>query len=166
MDRSLKGFACALFIALVAAWGQVTPAKAAEPAFQYFSTKLNVSDIDKSMAFYGGLMGMTEAGRNAGGVLEVLMTKTGPKNGPNEQALVLVYQKERKEPLNIGNGFNNITFVVTNIGAIIKKLEAAGYKVNGSAARRPSPTPLAKEIAVAFTKDPDGYSIELLERFN
>ena len=166
MDRSFKSLGCAFVIAVVAFLGQVTPAPAAEPAFQYFSTKLNVSDIDKSIAFYAGLMGMSEAGRNTGPTLEVLMTKTGPKNGSNEQALVLVYQKERKEPLNIGNGFNNITFVVSDIGAVIKKLEAAGYKVNGSAARRPSPTPLAKEIAVAFTKDPDGYSIELLERFN
>jgi hypothetical protein len=41
----------------------------------------------------------------------------------------------------IGNAFNNITFVVSDIGAIIKKLEGAGYKVTGNATPRPSPTP-------------------------
>ena len=144
------------------------PATAAETSpIQYFSTKINVTDLDRSIAFYSTFVGLTEAARSAGTspVVEVLMTKSGAKGAATEPAVVLAWQRARKEPLVLGNAFNNITFVVTDIKATVKALEAAGYKITGSPEPRPSPTPAAKQIAVVFTKDPDGYSIELLQRF-
>lgn len=132
----------------------------------YFSTKLNVSNIEKSIDFYTNMMGLKVATQTSGGrVLEVILTKGGEKTAVTEQAIVLAYNKERKEPLVIGDAFNNITFVVSDLAGLVKKLEVAGHKITGNPAPRPSATPAAKQIAVVFLKDPDGYTIELLQRF-
>ncbi len=133
---------------------------------QFFSTKINVTNLDRSIEFYTKVIGLKFAARTEGRIVEVLLTP-GEENLASVGALILVYDKERKEPLVLGNGFNNVTFgFPAGLKDPIARLEAAGYKVRGSADLRPSPTPLAKFIAVAFTTDPDGYTLELLQRAN
>lgn len=155
-------FAVLSIVILVPGFGR--PAAAAD--VQFFSTKINVTDLDRSIEFYTKVIGLNLAARTDGRIIEVLLTP-GVDNLSSAGAFILVYDKERKEPLVVGNGFNNVTFGFPGgLKDPIARLEAAGYKVRGSADLRPSPTPLAKFIAVAFTKDPDGYTLELLQRVN
>lgn len=155
-------FAVLGVVMLTPAFGR--PAAAAD--VQFFSTKINVTDLDRSIEFYTKVIGLKVAARTEGRIIEVLLTP-GEEVLSSTGAFILVYDKERKEPLVVGNGFNNVTFgYPAGLKAPIARLEAAGYKVRGSAELRPSPTPMAKFIAVAFTKDPDGYTLELLQRAN
>ncbi len=162
----LGGLACMLTLVCAAISmpiGQNSAARASEasapPYIGY--TKINVSNLERSLDFYTNVMGLKVArvvDRPA--LNETLLTRSG---GDFEDTIVLVFDKKRTEPLVIGNGFNNITFIIFDFEERVAKVEAAGYVITGKRTNLPSPKPSAKTISVAFTKDPDGYAIELLQ---
>lgn len=134
---------------------------------KFFSTKINVSNLEKSLDFYTRIMGLKVTGRveNAK-IVEVVLTRTGEGAGASEQALILYYAKDRKEPPVHGNTFNNLLFVFPDLKECLKLLDAEGYTVTGSREPRPVPVPFAKAVTVLFTKDPDGFTVELVQYFN
>lgn len=75
--------------------------------------------------------------------------------------LELTVNKGRTEPYNLGDGYGHIAFSVDDLDAARARMERAGL----------SPGPL-RELALRgepvgrffFIKDPDGYSIEVLQR--
>lgn len=151
-------------------WGiyqmATTPLMAAEQPHhgkfpQWGMTKLNVTDLARSMAFYREIFGLKEAGRAVhDDTTEVILTRTGR---PLEESLVLVYQKNRREPYVLGTAFNDIVFVVPDIDAKAKRIAAAGYEISPVRLLRPSPVAFASSLKFALTKDPDGFTVELIE---
>ena len=74
--------------------------------------------------------------------------------------LELTVNKGRGEPYNLGDGYGHIAFSVDDLDAARARMEGAGL----------SPGPL-RELSLEgfsarffFIKDPDGYSIEVLQR--
>jgi glyoxylase I family protein len=116
-------------------------------------------DMDRSIHFYCGLLGLklvlrktVESGELAffdagGGMLEVV--------APKAKA-----QRFRDVPLSEA-GMRHLTFAVTDVDEMVRKLEAAGVEI----AERPRDA-YNREIVrrVAFTRDPDGILVELVER--
>lgn len=141
---------------------------AAQTTFTYTGTKINVSDVDRSVEFYTKLIGLKVATRFARTEErgEYLLTPTGKLV---DDKLTLVFDKTRREPPVMGNQFVNLIFGVTDLKQRVAALKAAGYKVHREVevkppfpANPPYP-PSVKSVALAFTRDPDGIEIELVQ---
>jgi lactoylglutathione lyase len=77
----------------------------------------------------------------------------------SESAVELTYNWGQDEPYDLGTGYGHIALAAPDIYATCKALEAQGCKIP-----RP-PEPMTKGgRAIAFIEDPDGYTIELIER--
>ncbi|HTN62960.1 MAG TPA: VOC family protein [Devosia sp.] len=115
-------------------------------------------DLDRTIAFYCGLLGFKLALRKAqtkgevafldagGGMLEIFAP--GPVDGARD-----VPPHEA--------GVRHLTFAFTDIGAMIEKLAAAGVEIIEQPRIAHN-----KEMfkRVSFVRDPDGIIIELVER--
>ena len=124
-------------------------------------TKINVADLTRSIDFYTKIMGLkVSAVVNGPIVNETLLTRTG---GGDEEALTLVHRKNSTEPVVHGNAFNNITFRTHDFEGVIKRLESAGFPITAKKQQVPSSVPYGSKMSYAFTKDPDGFTIEILQ---
>lgn len=124
-------------------------------------TKINVTNLQRSIDFYTKIMGLKVAETtDFPSVSETLLTRTG---GDHEDTILLTFDKKRTEPLTHGNAFNNLTFVVDNFDEIVARWKSAGYVVTGERKGLKSPVTYAKTLDIAFTKDPDGFVIEILQ---
>jgi catechol 2,3-dioxygenase-like lactoylglutathione lyase family enzyme len=129
---------------------------------KFFSTTINVSDLQRSAEFYTKVMGLTLIGRitSKPGVEEVLLS---PNGEALNELLILSHAKDRKEPLISGNLGNSMAFVYADLNEFIHRFQAAGYTLtSGSGEAHPSPV-IAKSVIIATAKDPDGYDLELLQ---
>jgi lactoylglutathione lyase len=124
-------------------------------------TKINVTNLERSIEFYTKIMGLKIAETtDFPSASETLLTRTG---GDYEDTILLAFNKKRTEPLVHGNAFNNLTFVVDNFDEILARWKSAGYVVTGERKGLKSPVTYAKTLDIAFTKDPDGFVIEILQ---
>ena len=118
---------------------------------------LNVSDLDRAIKFYGDVLGMKVAARypSAGGNrVEVNLTFTGTQS---TSSLVLVYDKDRKEPLTQGTAFARVAVHVDDAMAVVAKCKA----FPGCTVMR-EPTP-GSSNQIAMIKDPEGFSYEVIQ---
>ncbi len=134
--------------------------KATRPRIRH--TMLRVKDIDKSIAFYTEVMGMSVFRRrdNEGGKYTVAFLGYGDE--ASDPAIELTYNWGQDDGYELGTGFGHVAIGVPDIYGICAKVEAFGMEVP-----RP-PGPLKHSgpngPVIAFIRDPDGYSIELGER--
>ena len=115
----------------------------------------HVADIQRSLDFYVGVLGMTERGRF-------------PGVGPDEHELVLSYpgsagawvmlmwNSKRSDPYKKGDGYSRFTIVVSDANAAMSYLQQRDVPVL-------VPVSAANNVLWAVVKDPDGYMIELLQ---
>jgi len=125
-------------------------------------TKINVSDLDRSLAFYTKILGFKEetGGRiELPAMTEVLLTSSGRTS---QHTLILVFQKNRHEPLVLGNAFNALVFVLPDLRGTVKKIADAGYQISPVTDTKSRWT-FASITAVATGKDPDGFPLELVQ---
>ena len=116
-------------------------------------------DLDRTIAFYCGLLGLKLALRKpqtkgevafldaGGGMLEVFAPGAGidlSRDVPPHEA-----------------GVRHLTFAFTDIGVMIEKLAAAGVEIIEQP-RIAHNTEMFKRVS--FVRDPDGIIIELVER--
>ena len=156
MRKILPILAALLFAApALAADSEIVRTRGAQFGF----VALNVADMEKSLAFYKGLLGLTEQFRNdTPAYLEVGVDFPDNKAGPR---LLLVAPKNRKGPIAKGDGFSRISLYVTGIEAVVARLQAGGAEI-----ARPLVDNKKFKVKIAFAKDPDGYSVELLENYD
>ena len=134
--------------------------KATKPRIRH--TMLRVKDMDKSIAFYIEVMGMSVFRRrdNEGGKYTVAFVGYGDES--TDPAIELTYNWGQDDGYELGTGYGHIAIGVPDIYAVCKKVEEFGMEVP-----RP-PGPLKHSgpngPVIAFIRDPDGYSIELGER--
>lgn len=131
---------------------------------EYLHTMVRVHDLDASLDFYCGKLGMVEITRkeNEGGRFTlVFLAADGDKtraeaersptleltyNWPDEDGNVETYEG--------GRNFGHLAYRVDNIYATCAALMAAGVTIN-----RPP-----RDGYMAFIKSPDGISIEILQK--
>jgi lactoylglutathione lyase len=149
-----------MMLAAAAAVVMATPAMAqtaagAPGAIQRFGfVALNVSDMDRSLAFYKGL-GLVERFRHeTPRMLEVGLGATSPPPGSE---LLLVRQKPEAGAVGPGGGYSRTAFMVTGLDELCRRLKVEGRQVRGPTVAA------AARVRVAFVPDPDGYSVELIE---
>lgn len=114
---------------------------------------LRVSDMDASVAFYTKVLGMEIASRFHGGMYEITML------GKQEEVKIELLCNRNDEE--VGKGVS-IGLAVANLSALVTKLQKEGYTLEGYTLEGPiTPNP---DVSFYFIKDPDGYTIQLLQQ--
>jgi lactoylglutathione lyase len=115
--------------------------------FSYLHTMLRVGDLERSVGFYTGLLGMHELRRNEVTAGKYTLVFLG-----------LTYNWG-VDKYDIGSAFGHLALGVPDVYGTCERLRAAGAKVT----RAPGPVQFGTTV-IAFIEDPDGYKIELIER--
>ena len=118
---------------------------------RYLHTMVRVSDLDRSIAFYG-LLGLKELRRHVnerGRFTLVFLAAPG-----DEQAQVELTWNWDPEPYTMGRAFGHLAYEVDDIYALCAQLAAAGVTIN-----RPP-----RDGHMAFVRSPDNVSVELLQK--
>ena len=166
LNRGILRYVCLPLIILFAGESKGSAQEQEPGIFNFFSTKINVRNLDKSEEFYTGILGFKVTARVENDrIAEVVLTRGGEGAATTEQALILYYEKDRKEPLVSGNALNNLLFVFPDLTDCLNKLDAGGYQVKGSREPMPAPPPFGKAVTILFTTDPDRNVIELVQYF-
>ncbi|MBE7017555.1 MAG: VOC family protein [Ruminococcaceae bacterium] len=118
---------------------------------KFMWTTIPVSDMEKSLRFYSRLMGLGPVAKMGVPAHQVVMLG---KDG--ETKLELIYEPGRSLPDKPG-GCVSMGFAPDNLDAFIAKLADMGIPAEGPI----SPSP---DIRFFFVKDPDGYTVQLLEQ--
>lgn len=125
-------------------------------------TMIRVRDLDRSLAFWCGGLGMRE-----------LRREEHPKGGftlsfigyDDEAASAVIELTHNHAPVDLvhGTAFGHMAVGVDDLAAACRRLEALGFEI-----LRP-PGPMAHGSAsgrtdvIAFVADPDGHRVELIE---
>lgn len=119
---------------------------------------IRVRDEARSVAFYETCFGLKIAERREWPDFSL----TYMSNAENNFELELTVNKGRTEPYNLGDGYGHIAFVVGDLEAEHARISAAGYAPKDIKTMAHNGEAFGKFF---FIEDPDGYKIEVLQRF-
>ncbi len=126
--------------------------------FRLAHTMMRVLDMDKSLEFYCGILGMRVLRRTdyPGGKF----TNTFIGYGPEAEfpALELTANWDQSQPYDKGNGWGHICIETKDVYAACEALADKGVNIT----RPPGPMKNGTRV-IAFCEDPDGYKVELNE---
>jgi len=127
--------------------------------FKYLHTMIRVVDLDKSIEFYTNFFNMKLIRKKdfPGGKFTLAFLGYGPEE--SNTVLELTHNWNQIENYDKGNGWGHIALGVKDIYNLCDDLENNGVILT----RKPGPMKHGSTI-IAFIQDPDGYSIELIER--
>jgi lactoylglutathione lyase len=120
---------------------------------------IRVLDLEKSVAFYTKLMGMTELRRRDVPGGKYTLCFLGYASNPDQAEIELTHNWEQTTPYEIGTGFGHLAVGVPDVAAACETVRAGGGKVT-----RPAGPVQHGTTIIAFVEDPDGYKIELIQR--
>ncbi|HIG12206.1 MAG: VOC family protein [bacterium] len=116
-----------------------------------YHTMIRVKDLDESLAFYTGFLGLKEARRHAIGDEATLVFLTDESE---TYFIELTYNHDGRD-YELGNQFGHLAVVVDDLAPVLEEIESQGWWFRQS--RPEAPT------KYLFVHDPDGYDIEILE---
>ena len=129
------------------------------PGAQILHTMIRVKDLDKSIEFYTGLLGMELLSRNDYPGGKFTLAFVGYGDASSNAVIELTHNWDQQEAYDLGNGFGHVAIGVPDIYDTCEKLEAAGANIP-----RPPGAMMHGTTVIAFVDDPDGYKIELIEK--
>jgi lactoylglutathione lyase len=126
--------------------------------FRLAHTMMRVMDMEKSLEFYCGILGMRVLRRTD--YPEGKFTNTFIGYGPEAEfpTLELTSNWEQEEPYEKGNGWGHICIETPDVYKACEDLAAAGVNIT-----RPAGPMKNGTRVIAFCEDPDGYKVELNE---
>ena len=117
-------------------------------------TRMRVSDMDRTIQFYTGVLG-----------LEVMERKTSPRGShlaflqvPNSDELIELCSFPASGPVKVQEDLVHLAFQVENLDDTIAQLGAKGIAITDG------PTKTSSGSRFIFIDAPDGYEVELIER--
>lgn len=127
-------------------------------SYRFLHTMLRVGDLNKSIEFYTRVLGFELVRKNdyPEGKFTLAFLRVNAGKG-EEPELELTYNWG-VESYDLGKGYGHIALAVPSLKDFGERIKRAGWDFSWG----PSTTPSGKG-GMAFIKDPDGYSIELLE---
>jgi len=126
--------------------------------FRMLHTMIRVKDLDKSLDFYTGHLGMRLLRKKDFPSGEFTLAFVGYGDESDNTVIELTHNWGQEEPYDLGSGFGHIALGVDDIYGVCEKLEAAGVPIP----RKPGPMKHGGG-PIAFIEDPDGYKIELID---
>ena len=126
---------------------------------EYLHTMIRVSDLDESLDFFCGKLGLVEVARTeveAGRFTLVFLAAPGDEERAREHkapTVELTYNWDPEE-YSGGRNFGHLAYRVEDIYATCERLRSAGVTIN-----RPP-----RDGRMAFVRSPDGISVELLQK--
>ena len=136
----------------------MTDTPLAMPDFRLDHTMIRVKDLDRSLKFYTGILGMKIHRKTEypqGRFTNTFIGYTDEEAGTN---LELTYNWDQKEDYTKGNAWGHLALKVSDVYATSEYLKQQGVEFT----KEPSSMKNGTRI-LAFIKDPDGYVIELNE---
>ena len=126
---------------------------------KYLHTMVRIADIDRSLDFYCGKMGMSEVRRvesQAGRYTLVFLAGSDDvaKGTADRSPLLELTYNWDPEAYTGGRNFGHLAYEVDDIYALCDRLQKAGVTIN-----RPP-----RDGRMAFVRSPDNISIELLQK--
>jgi lactoylglutathione lyase len=121
---------------------------------KFLHTRMRVSDMEQTIAFYTGVLG-----------LEVLERKTSPRGSqlaflkvPNSEELIELTSFPPSGPVKVQEDLVHLAFQVESLNDAIASLNVQGVKITDG------PTQTSSGSRFIFIDAPDGYEVELIER--
>ncbi len=121
-------------------------------------TMLRVGDLNRSIEFYTRVLGMQLLRKSDNEKYKYTLAFVG-YDKESEQAVLELTYNWGVEKYDMGNAFGHIAIQVPDVYAACKEIKQRG----GVVSREPGPV-LGGTTEIAFVKDPDGYSIELINK--
>ncbi len=131
----------------------------AESSGQLLHTMIRVFDLEKSIAFYTGQLGMRLLRRKDYPSGEFTLAFVGYGDEESNAVIELTHNWGQKEAYQLGTAFGHLAIGVPDIYGTCERLAKAGVKIP----RPPGPMKHGGSV-IAFIEDPDGYKIELIEK--
>jgi len=114
-------------------------------------TMLRVRDLERSLAFYSGFLGLHETRRHAIGNEATLVFLSDE----NEHFFLELTCNHDGRDYQLGDQFGHIALLVDDLTPVLAEIEKQGWW-----SRQSRPEMSSKYV---FVHDPDGYDIEILE---
>lgn len=133
-----------------------TPLDASQ--FRLTQAMLRVTDLDRSIAFYTELLGMSVLERREHKKNQFSQVILGYAAGFAGMTIELVFNWSDEQPYTHGTSYGHIAIGVTGITAFCDRLAAHGVTMP-----RPPRAQRHGESIVAFIEDPDGHRIKLVQ---
>jgi lactoylglutathione lyase len=127
--------------------------------YRFLHTMLRVKDLDKSLAFYTGELGMNLIRKRDYPTGKFTLAFVGYGNEENNTVVELTHNWDQAEPYALGSAFGHLAIGVPDVYATCEQLAKAGVKIP-----RPAGPMAHGGSVIAFIEDPDGYRIELIQR--
>lgn len=119
-------------------------------------TMLRVGDLDRSINFYTNVLGMKLLRKSDNEEYKYTLAFIGYADESEGTILELTHNWDTSE-YDLGNAYGHIAISADDIYATCEEIRSAG----GDIMREPGPVK-GGTVEIAFVKDPDGYSIELI----
>ena len=120
-------------------------------------TMLRVGDLDRSLAFYTGVLGMKELRRKDYPDGRFTLAFVGYGAESETAVLELTYNWDTKS-YDLGNAYGHVAIAVPDAYRACEDVKKLGGKVT----REPGPMKFGGSV-IAFVEDPDGYKIEFIQ---
>jgi lactoylglutathione lyase len=127
--------------------------------YRMLHTMIRVMNLDKSLAFYTGAMGMKVLRKREVPEGKYTLAFVGYEDESSQAVVELTYNWDQAKPYDIGTGFGHLAVGVPDVKGVCDQVAKAGGKIT----RPPGPVKFGTTV-IAFVEDPDGYKIELIER--
>ena len=117
-------------------------------------TRYRVADLEKTVAFYRDVLGLTEVDRKVsprGSTLVFL-------KAPQSEELIEICHYPASGPVIVGPDLTHLAFSVDDLAAFAKHAASKGYPLSDG------PTPTGTGSIIAFVDAPEGYEIEIIQR--
>lgn len=121
-------------------------------------TMIRVGELDRSIQFYTEVLGMHLLRKKdyPGGKFTLAFVGYGPES---ETAAIELTHNWDTDTYDLGNAFGHIALEVDDAYAACDEIRRRG----GNVTREAGPMKHGQTV-IAFVKDPDGYSIELIQK--
>lgn len=113
-------------------------------------TMIRVHDLERSLDFYTGFLGLREVRRKDLGDEATLVFLA---DEAEHHHVELTWNKDGRD-YELGDQFGHLAFWADDLDAVVQEVESRGWWYRRS---RPDPS------RYIFVKDPDGYDIEILQ---
>ncbi len=125
---------------------------------RFMHTMIRIRDLDRSIEFYTKQLGMQVLKQNNYPSGEFTLAFLGYGTEKDNTVIELTHNWDDRE-YEHGNAFGHLAIGVDDIKTTVENMRQTGVEIT----REPGPMKFGGNVSIAFIKDPDGYTIELIE---